>query len=41
MEGAVASLRSRTPLVAGLLTAYKVVRWMLKKPRTDAQSRRK
>ena len=41
MEGAVASLRSRTPLVAGLLTAFKVVRWMFKKPRTDAQSRRK
>jgi hypothetical protein len=41
MEGAVASLRSRTPMVAGLLAAFKVARWLLKKPRTDALQRRK
>ncbi len=41
LEGAVSSLRSRTPLAAGLVTAYKVVRWLLRKPRTNAPSRRK
>ncbi|MCU0254801.1 MAG: hypothetical protein MUE47_09725 [Acidobacteria bacterium] len=41
IEGAMASLRSRTPMAAGLLTAYKVMRWLFKKPRTDAQQRRK
>lgn len=40
MESAVASLRSRTPLVAGLLAAGKIVRWLFKKPRTDAPRRR-
>jgi uncharacterized protein YoxC len=41
VEGVVESLRSRAPLAAGLLTAFKVVRWLLKKPRTDAPQRRK
>ena len=41
VEGAVASLRSRTPVVAGLLAAFKVARWLFKKPRTDASQRRK
>ncbi len=41
VEGAVASLRGRTPLAAGLLAAYKVARWLFKKPRTDTHARRK
>jgi len=41
MEGAVASLRNRAPVAAGLLAAFKVVRWLFKKPRTDAPQRRK
>ncbi len=41
LEGAVSSLRSRAPLAAGLVAAYKVVRWLFRKPRTDTLRRRK
>ena len=41
LEGAVSSLRSRAPLAAGLVAAYKVVRWLFSKPRTDTLRRRK
>ncbi len=41
LEGAVSSLRSRTPLAAGLVAAYKVVRWLFRKPRTGTLRRRK